>query len=69
MEHTEVQAAEPPGFFSSAREQKPPGFALGEPELELCMGGWGGGGNDSLGESPGQDTPERKNIPKYHRED
>lgn len=41
-EHTEVEAAEPPGFFSSAREQKPPGFALGEPELELCMGGWGG---------------------------
>lgn len=42
MEHTEVEAAEPLGFFSSAREQKPAGFALGEPELELCMGGWGG---------------------------
>lgn len=41
MEHTEVEAAEPLGFFSSAREQKAPGFALGEPELELCMGGWG----------------------------
>lgn len=42
MEHTEVEAAEPLGFFSSAREQKAPGFALGEPELELCMRGWGG---------------------------
>lgn len=64
-EHTEVEAAEPLGFFSSAREQKPPGFALRESELELCLGGWGG--MTALGRVLAR-MHQRKNTPKYHRE-
>lgn len=60
-EHPEVETAEPPGFFSSAREQKPLGFALGAPELAVH----GRLGGMTALESPGQDAPERKNIPKY----
>lgn len=63
MEHTEVEAAEPLGFFSSAREQKTGRIRPQRARIRAVHGRLGG--NDSLGESPGQDTPERKNIPKY----